>query len=195
MYGVYWLLKALYHLDVDHGQLALDILTRCDTNSYCHMLQNGATCVMAAWSREGKPNLSWSHPWASAPASAVAWGFFGIRPTAPGFKTFECRPQPGNVSSAATTVPTLSGFIRASFRQWFSQQEKDGGSIVGIRLELHVPANTMAKVCLPRFGLASTSLSIDGVAIGGFVQRDYVCVDGVGSGVAARVISRGVTSV
>ena len=92
-------------------------------------------------------------------------------------------------------MPTLSGFIRASFRQWFAQQEKDGGSIVGIRLELHVPANTMAKVCLPRFGLASTSLSIDGVAIGGFVQRDYVCVDGVGSGVAARVISRGVTSV
>ena len=46
VYGVYWLLKALYHLDVDHGQLALDILTQCDTNSYCHMLQNGATCVM-----------------------------------------------------------------------------------------------------------------------------------------------------
>jgi alpha-L-rhamnosidase len=100
VYGAYWLLRALYNMDVDHGDLALELLTSCDTNSWCSMLRAGATTVMEAWSREGKPNLSWSHPWASAPASAITWGFFGIRPTSAGFKTFIFQPQPGNVTRA-----------------------------------------------------------------------------------------------
>ena len=136
---------------------------------------------MEAFSREGKPNLSWSHPWASAPASAVVWGFFGIKPTSPGFKTFEFRPQPGNVSSASIKVPSLSGFIHATMWQ-------QPGSM---RVTLDAPANTLARVCLPKLGLPGLEVTVDGMLTTGEAERDYVCVGGVGSKATERVIVRG----
>ena len=62
-YAAYAYLLALYSVDTDHGAAALDMLTTCDSSSWCHMLQQGAKAVMEAWTRGEKPNLSWSHPW------------------------------------------------------------------------------------------------------------------------------------
>ena len=182
VYAAYWLLQALYAMDSDHGHLALHMLTQCSINSWCHMLQQGATTVMEAWSRKGKPNLSWSHPWASAPASAIVWGFFGIKPLRPGFQAFHVQPQPGNVTYASVTVPTLSGYIQTTM------EHKVG---IAMRLTINVPASTFATICLPRFEIRSVALVIDGATKIGRVQRDYVCVDKVGSKSEPRRISRG----
>ena len=243
MYGAYWMLRALYTMDVDHGRLALDMLTNCDRNSWCHMLEVGATTVMEAWTRPGKPNLSWpvggrerasptgdrgkrcppghshrlcprtvatdacrraglfagsalillgapirrrSHPWASAPASAVAWGFFGLVPLAPGFRRFRFKPQPGAANvSAALKLPTLAGFIAATIEQTAGR---------GMRVTITPPASTLATVCLPRFGIDDARVQVDGRSVEGAVVRDYVCVAGVGSAAAPRVLVRGVVA-
>ena len=92
---------------------------------------------MEAWTREEKDNLSWSHPWASAPGTAIPRGFFGINPTSPGYKRFTIQPQPGSVLEASIAVPTHAGLIKASFVQAV------GKSFV---LELTPPSNTLAKV-------------------------------------------------
>jgi hypothetical protein len=63
---------ALYEADIDHGNFALKILTTCDNNSLCHMLVQGATATMEAWTRQEKDNLSWSHLLATAPATVRA---------------------------------------------------------------------------------------------------------------------------
>jgi len=185
VYASYWALKAAYAMDSDHGQLALELLTSCSANSWCNMLKAGATAVMEAWSTGEKPNLSWSHPWASAPASAVVWGLFGIEATSPAFKTFICKPQPGNLSHAAITVPTMSGSITATLEQgsWHK--------LPTFKVTLDPPAGTTATVCLPTLGLTGNALTVDGVSKSGYLMRDYVCVGGVGSGSAPRVIERG----
>jgi len=184
VYAAFYALRALYELDSDHGAFALELMTTCDTNSWCHMLNVGATAVMEAWSREEKDNLSWSHPWASAPASAIAWGFFGIQPTAPGFRSFRVKPQPGNVTAASIKVPTLSGSIEASISQKLSAT----GAVTHIRLMLDMPASTHATVCLPKLGSAKATLMIDGSEIAGFHQRDYTCVENIGSSATKRII-------
>jgi len=182
VYAAFWFLRALYNMDDDHGNSALEMLTQCDTNSWCHMLKVGATAVMEAWSRAEKANLSWSHPWASAPASAVVTGFFGITPISPGYKTYSLKPQPGNVTHASIKVPTLSGYIEVTLAQIPGKS---------ISLVLRAPASTSATVCLPRLGSPSTSLLIDGKTAAGYVQRDYICVPGVGSSASGfRTISR-----
>jgi len=181
VYAAYWYLKALYHIDSDHGAAALEAMTNCDTNSWCHMLQVGATAVMEAWSRDEKPNLSWSHPWASAPASAMVWGFFGIEPIEPAFRRFTFKPQPGNVSQASITVPTQSGAITASISQASGR----------FSASVNPPGTTLATVCLPRLGIEDTILSVDGKDVQGYAMRDYVCVDGVGASHSARIIKRG----
>jgi hypothetical protein len=63
VYAAYAYFLALYAADSDHGHFALEMLTTCDNNSYCHMLLQGATATMEAWTRQEKDNLSWSHPW------------------------------------------------------------------------------------------------------------------------------------
>ena len=181
VYAAYAYYLALYEADFDHGALALKMLTTCDNNSYCHMLMQGATATMEAWTREEKDNLSWSHPWASAPGTAIPRGFFGINPVEPGYKKFEIKPQPGDVAEASISVPTHAGLIKASFTQ----------SATMFELTLSPPANTMARVCLPKLGLTSTDVTVDGKKTAATAQTgDYVCVANIGSGSAARVISR-----
>lgn len=97
VYAAYAYYLALYAADFDHGHFALQMLTTCDGNSFCHMLLQGATATMEAWTREEKDNLSWSHPWASAPGTAIPRGFMGITATAPAFAKFQVKPQPGDV--------------------------------------------------------------------------------------------------
>ena len=182
VYAAYAYFLALYAADSDHGAAAYRMLTQCDKNSYCHMLLQGATATMEAWTRDEKDNLSWSHPWASAPGTAIPRGFFGINPTRPAFAEFEVKPQPGPVESASIVLPTQSGPIAASFVQ------RPGTAV--FQLTLAPPANTHATVCLPKLGLAAATLVVDGKSLPGRIQGDYVCVPSIGSGPKPRVISR-----
>jgi hypothetical protein len=103
---------------------------------------------------------------------AIPRGFFGIVATQPGYMRFTCKPQPGPVEEAQIVFPTHSGLIKASFTQ------QPGTSF---SLQLTPPANTLAKVCLPKLGSSSMSLDVDGAPTAGYAQGDYVCVEGIGS--------------
>ena len=46
---------------------------------------------MEAWTREEKDNLSWSHPWASAPGTAIPRGFMGIIATQVKNEELQCK--------------------------------------------------------------------------------------------------------
>ena len=120
------------------------------------------------------------HQWATAPATAIVKGVMGIKALTPAFKTFQVKPQPGNLTWASIKVPTIAGFIAASFNS----------TAADFKLTLSVPANTKARVCLPTLGLAGTALQVDGKQIQGALERDYVCVDGVGSSTAPHVVER-----
>ena len=104
----------------------------------------------------------------------------GIRATEPGFKKFVVKPQPGSVAEAQMSLPTQAGLIQASFVQSSAQ----------FTLKLRPPANTLAKVCLPKLGGASATLTVDGKPTEATPEGDYLCVDGVGSASTPRVIER-----
>merc|ERR1712216_188204 len=106
--------------------------------------------------------------------SAVVWGLFGIRPTSPAFATFDCKPQTGGLAHGSIKVPTLRGYIVASFV----------AADASFALTLAPPAGTTAHVCLPSLGLPGTQLTLDGKEVHGYAMRDYVCVAGVGSAAA-----------
>jgi alpha-L-rhamnosidase len=159
------------------------MLTSCDLHSWCHMLSVNATATMEAWSRAEKPNLSWSHPWATAPAVAIVRGFMGLTVLTPTFTQWQLKPQPGNVSWAQIRVPSAAGLFHVSFNQ------TEGGFLVVIA----PPANTMGRVCLPQLGVASSVvLVVDGVRVNGTAMRDYVCASGlvVQKGNAEIIVAR-----
>jgi len=172
VYAAFAFLMGLYRFGDDHGEFALEMLTNCDENSWCNMIRQGATAVMEAWTREEKPNLSWSHPWASAPATAIAQGVMGITALAPGYSRFEVRPQPGKLTWAELKLPVLSGFIHARVDR----------SVSEFKLALTVPGNTVASVCLPKLGDSALEIQLDGKSKTGFSSGDFVCFSDVGSG-------------
>ncbi len=101
----------------DEANVAVDWMTRDGVPGWLAMMDiYGATIGMEAWSPEEKKNVSFGHPWASAPANVVASGLFGLRAASPGWKTFVFEPQPGGIASAELRLPTPHGIIEASWR-------------------------------------------------------------------------------
>lgn len=138
VYCAAFMIQALYA--GGRPDLAHALLTSTGTDSWLNMIRAGAGATMEAWDLSLKPNTTYSHPWAASPAFDIPQGMFGIRPTTPGYATFEVRPQPGGVSWAHITVPTPKGGIGAAFRT-----AADGH----VDVTVTVPPNTTADVCLP----------------------------------------------
>jgi len=187
VYGSQFMLDALY--DLNRGDAALSLMLSKETHSWHHMLNDlNATIVTEAWDPAGKPNMSFAHPWASAPGNVIPRRLFGIRPVEPGYRKFQVAPQAGSLKSASIDVPTIRGTIRASFRQ-------DSQSF---ELELTVPVNTTASVRLPSGGpqAAEVRITTVGRADGGeagrelFFEDGFVLIDNVGSGTHRFEIGR-----
>jgi hypothetical protein len=79
------------------------------------MIENGATTCWEVWGRhmiEG----SLCHGWSAAPAMILPAFVLGVKPTSPGFRTFEVRPRTGDLAWAEGTVPTPRGDVRVSWK-------------------------------------------------------------------------------
>lgn len=145
IYGAYFVLDGLYNGN-DSNQ-ASKLLDSKGLRSWSHIMTDlHSTITPEAWDPSLKPNMTFSHPWGSAPAAQIVRGMFGIQPTQPGFKTFQVKLQPGTVKEASIKVPTIKGTIEVSYQQ------------SGTQLTAHVtvPANTHATVYLPRTDSSSS---------------------------------------
>lgn len=154
IYGAFFLLDALYH--AGFGAYATALLADDDLtpgiHSFASSLYNGkVTIAPEAWNVNEKGNMTFSHPWGSAPASMIVRGMFGIRPTRPGFRNFEVRPQVGDLPYASIRVPTVKGPIVVSLGQNREAYE----------VEITVPANTTGTVYLPAVAGGADTLFVN----------------------------------
>jgi hypothetical protein len=167
--GAFWVLRGLYAMGVHHGpaaDLALQLLVARSPTSWLSMMDDwNATAAMEAWSPSDKPNLSFSHPWCSAPNSVVPRLLLGVQPTGPRWVTFQVRPQPSALAHANATLPTPQGTVALDLTQAPPSRGDDdddddddvagdgraggGGGAAAMTLRLVVPVGTEASVCLP----------------------------------------------
>lgn len=109
VYGAQFLLDTLW--SSGDAVQAVKLLKSDGLRSWQNMLNCGATITMEAWDDSLKENQDWNHAWGAAPANLIPRRLCGIRPTAPGFKTFTVDPQPAGIREFHLTVPTLHGKI------------------------------------------------------------------------------------
>jgi hypothetical protein len=172
VYAAQFLLEALYRAGA--GDAALALLTSTAERSWAHMVYDvGSTITLEAWDNRFKPNQDWNHAWGAAPANLIPLWLMGVRPVEPGFGRMLIHPQPGSLAYAELNLPTISGPVRVRFNQ------EPGRSF---SLETDIPANTSARVLLPRFGRADTTVLVDGVTVAATPDGDSLTIDGVGSG-------------
>ncbi|MGN6504799.1 MAG: family 78 glycoside hydrolase catalytic domain [Tepidisphaeraceae bacterium] len=102
-----------------HGRdkTAVHLMTRRGERSWLEMLERGATVTTESWLTDIKPNMSWAHPWGSAPGHVVMRWLFGLRPTAPGWADYSFEPRPGGLEHGRLRVATPRGTLIASFQR------------------------------------------------------------------------------
>ncbi|MBR2509516.1 MAG: hypothetical protein IKB71_07180 [Lentisphaeria bacterium] len=70
------------------------------------MLEAGLTLTAEYWEK----NNSMAHPWGSCPANIIVEHLFGLKPTSPGWKTYEYKVSP-LLQNAELKLKTPSGII------------------------------------------------------------------------------------
>ena len=91
------------------------------------------------------------HPWGSGVTKWLSEEVLGIKPTSPGFKTFDVTPHLGRTLTSVTgTTPTPCGAIRASFNV-------SSGACMVV-----VPAGTVGRVGIPKAEKSIERIMVNG---------------------------------
>jgi Bacterial alpha-L-rhamnosidase 6 hairpin glycosidase domain/Bacterial alpha-L-rhamnosidase C-terminal domain/Bacterial alpha-L-rhamnosidase concanavalin-like domain len=114
VYGAQFYLDTLFMYN--RADEAVSLMTADNDTSWLGMIHRGATITTESWNPEQKANMSWAHPWGSAPVNVIAKQLLGLRPTAPGWSKYEFKPNPGSIKSAELAITTPRGKIKTSFK-------------------------------------------------------------------------------
>ncbi len=129
--------------DSGHLGTAYELLLQDTSPSWLSMMNRGATTLWEEWDgvdEHGAPHGSLNHYSKGAVAAFLHRYVAGLRPTAPGYRTFEVRPRPGGgITSAMTRHISPYGPIEVAWRLRGRSAE----------LDVLVPAGTTATVVLP----------------------------------------------
>jgi Bacterial alpha-L-rhamnosidase 6 hairpin glycosidase domain/Bacterial alpha-L-rhamnosidase C-terminal domain/Bacterial alpha-L-rhamnosidase concanavalin-like domain len=169
VYCAAYLLEALY--DGGQPQAALRLMSSAGTDSWLHMIAQGAGSTMEAWTPAAKPSITYSHAWGTAPAYIVPQYLFGVQPLAPGWSQVLIRPQPASLTRGSVTVPTPRGPVSVSFAS--------GGGRFAATVD--VPATATAEVVLPGVRAGQRVLVDDDLV----TARALPAADGLPGGLAA----------
>ena len=178
--------KALYANTLDRGAAGLATLTSDAQNGWVNMLKQGATMTMEMWTADEKPNLTWSHPWASSLAYLVAWYLFGMQPTSPGMKTMRIMPAVGTLAHGRYVLPTVRGRVTASFTQTV------GRFTLGVSLPPTIAADDRLPlpIDIEAEGVVTALVAVNGQPPQRYVvEAGYVSVGTVSGGVHSFAIS------
>ncbi len=113
VFGAQFLLEMLFM----NGEAAhaVALMASNGERSWLEMIRHGAVATTESWLASPKGNMSWAHPWGSCPANVIVRHLFGLRPTSPGWKTFDQTPSPGGLEAGRLRITTPRGPIESSF--------------------------------------------------------------------------------
>lgn len=130
-----YVLEALFKMG--HADFAIERMK----SRYAKMLKYDYTTLFEGWGigSEGFGGGTINHAWSGGPLTILSQKLCGIEPTAPGFQTFDVKPQLGTLKTASAALETNYGMIRVSISR------KSVKSHVA-SLAIEVPEGTTATV-------------------------------------------------
>jgi hypothetical protein len=115
---------------------ALDLIRR----EWGYMTKHGPGTTWETIGPYGGPPVdihpSYDSGWSSGAAPLLTDYALGVRPTSPGYRTFDVQPHGGDLLWAQGVVPTPHGAIKVGWR----------GEAAGLRVEITAPPGTVARV-------------------------------------------------
>jgi alpha-L-rhamnosidase len=112
-------------------------LVDATTEGWANILSRGATFTWEVWNPSDADGDSMSHGWGSTMVPEIQRSLLGVRPTGPGFSTFDIIPPPSGLAWAIGSVPTPRGTISVA---WSAATAEDKT----VSVEATVPPNSTA---------------------------------------------------
>ena len=128
--------------DNGHVDDMIRILTDPGHDGWANILAQGGTFTWEVWEPSDAAGDSMSHGWGSNVLVEIQQTLLGVRPTSPGYASFDVAAPPSGLDWAGGTVPTPRGAIAVAWRRPSSR----GAEFV---LDVTVPPNASATVHLP----------------------------------------------
>ncbi|MFG2025738.1 discoidin domain-containing protein [Streptomyces sp. NPDC048825] len=107
------------------------------------------------WELWTKADGTDNHAWNGGPLYALSAYAAGVRPTQPGWTTYEVIPQTGTLTKINTVVPTVKGDIRFGI-------VRDGTQVT---VTLTSPSGTTARVGVPTYGGSQPVIRANGTTV------------------------------
>lgn len=146
-YMEFYVLEALYLMG------AATVAEERMRNRYAAQVADPACYTL--WELWDKAAGTDNHAWNGGPLYALSAYAAGVRPTRPGWETYDVLPQTGTLAEIDTVIPTVKGDIRFGI-------ERDGTKVT---LTLTSPSGTTARVGVPTYGGSQPVIKAGGTTV------------------------------
>ncbi|MFF4655454.1 discoidin domain-containing protein [Streptomyces sp. NPDC001381] len=146
-YMEFYVLEALYLMG------AATVAEERMRNRYAAQVAD-PTChtLWEIWDKSGGTD---NHAWNGGPLYTMSAYAAGVRPTKPGWETYDVIPQTGTLTKINTVTPTVKGDIRFGIT-------RDGDQVT---LTLTSPSGTTARVGVPTYGGSAPVIKANGTTV------------------------------
>ncbi|MBN2180698.1 MAG: family 78 glycoside hydrolase catalytic domain [Sedimentisphaerales bacterium] len=171
MVTVRWLPESIGR--AEQGPHLIELYTNTDWDGWAKTVSLGGTATWECWDALTN-GQSMSHPWGVAGLLGIQQYILGILPLEPQHEKIRIRPLDfeQKLSSASGTLPTDRGEITID---WNRSSER-------FLLNLTIPDNITAEVCIPKCGSTGAVIKVDGENVTGKDDGNYISVENIGSG-------------
>ncbi len=149
---------------------------------WANILARGATFTWEVWNPSDVIGDSMSHGWGATMVPEIQRSLLGVRPTGPGFSTFEVAPPAHGLDWALGSVPTPRGPVSVAWRRPTPADPR-------FSVDVLVPPNSHAALTVPTTaGGHAAGITEGGRPIGGVAGVHLV---GAGGGTARLELEAG----
>jgi alpha-L-rhamnosidase len=172
MVTVRWLPEAIGQ--ADEGPHLIDLYTNTNWDGWAKTIVLGGTATWESWDALTS-GQSLSHPWGTVGLLGIEEYILGIRPLKAQHEEIQVKPLDfhDRLSSAGGTLPTDRGDVTVDWH-------RDGSRFV---MTLTTPDNMKARVYVPKCGIAGATIRVNGIAVTGTEEGNYLYLENIGSGV------------
>jgi glycogen debranching enzyme len=112
---------------------------------YRPMVESPLTTLWEGWG-DNPSGGSYNHGWSGGPLTLLMQYVAGIAPTAPGFATYQVKPQLGSLRQVKVIVPTVKGDIQANIRRQDARFTLNLNSPPGAKATVWLPTGDVVKI-------------------------------------------------
>ncbi len=166
-----WLPEALGK--AEQGMHLVDLYTNPEWDGWARTISLGGTVTWESWNAN-ITNESMSHPWGAVGLLGMQQFMLGITPLKPQHEMVQIKPLDfgDKLQSVSGRYPTDKGDIMVDWKK----------DVNIYTLNITIPDNITARVCIPGFGIKGTVVKVDGKPLNGKLEGAYIVFENIGSG-------------